>query len=108
MSTTFKVITTDDKDGGSSLNITDPILASFPSNTPTARALSKMHFNVSQHNVNIKKEKTVKRIVKAEYKGISYKAESSNLDKNLASDYYLTILDTSDNKAYAIKVDSAF
>jgi hypothetical protein len=50
MSTEFKVIRTHDNDeaGGDDDRITEPLLASFPANLPTAKALEKMSFNIEQ------------------------------------------------------------
>jgi len=51
--TSFKPLRTTDFNNGEQAdpiqlnpNITEPILASFPSNLPSAQALSKMSFNV--------------------------------------------------------------
>lgn len=107
MTTEFKVVRTHDKDEQDAENtISEPLLASFPANMPSAKALSKMQFNVFQQQ----SKKAPKRIVKAEYKGIKYEAKSYQghaAGKDQASDYYLTLFDPDKNVAYALKVSSA-
>jgi uncharacterized UPF0160 family protein len=126
MATEFKKLRTYDKsedaaDEGidtSSTCITEPILTSFPANMPSAAAIKKMKFNVFQqerqiplsHQQKDAKRKTLKRIVKAEYKGIKYEAKShaSEAVGHLqASDYYIGLFDTVKNQVHAIKIDSA-
>ena len=49
MTTEFKVVRTHDKDEQGADNvICEPLLASFPANLPSAKALNKMQFNVYQ------------------------------------------------------------
>ena len=114
--TSFKPLRTTDYNNGDPsdaphLNpcITEPILASFPSNLPTGHALKKMAFNVFQSEKPSKKG--VRRVVKAEYKGIKYEAKnySSEIqDKDQASDYYVAVFDSKDNKAYTIPIKGAY
>ena len=114
--TTFKALRTSEHDpeinpDSSNNCITEPILASFPSNLPSEKALSKMHFNVYQLEKNIAKKKSVRRVIKAQFKGINYEAKSYSADmgdKDQASDYYVSVFDSKDNKAYTIPIKAAY
>ncbi len=48
-------------------------------------------------------------MLKAEYKGIKFEAKNHLPHvRDQASDYYLTIFDPIENKAYPLKIDSAY
>lgn len=97
--TSFKPVRTTDFDESSETAnpcITEPILASFPSNLPKSEVLSRMNFNIYQLDKTSSKKKTVRRVIKAEYKGIKYEAKSYTAEmgeKDQASDYYVCIFD---------------
>ena len=77
--TSFKPLRTTDFEETSDVpnpSISEPILASFPSNLPSAKVLQKMNFNVYQMDKAIGKKKTVRRVIKAEHKGIKYEAKN--------------------------------
>lgn len=73
---------------------------------PSAKALNRLQFNVFEKSSDSSgKKKAVRRVIKAEYKGIKYEAKSfapEAAPKEQASDYYLTLFDAKENKAYAI------
>ncbi len=112
--TSFKPVRTTDFDETSeSPNpfITEPILASFPNNLPKSQVLSKMNFNIYQLDKTTSKKKTVRRVIKAEHKGIKYEAKSYSAEmgeKDQASDYYVCIFDPNDNRAYTVPVKAAY
>ena len=114
--TSFKPLRTTDYNNGDpsddpqlNPNITEPILASFPSNLPSGPALKKMSINLFQSEKPSKKG--VRRVIKAEHKGIKYEAKSYSAEiqeKDQASDYYVAIFDAKDNKAYTIPIKGAY
>lgn len=123
--TEFKTIRTSDKSSSSDPSasdipsITEPILASFPQNLPPAHILRKMHFNIYQQEKNAQaktttdpnKKKAVRRVIKAEHKGIRYEAKAHTSEaqsRDQASDYFLALFDPKDNKSYCIPLSSAF
>jgi A49-like RNA polymerase I associated factor len=114
--TSFKPLRTTDYNGGEpsdtahlNPNLTEPILASFPCNLPTGDILKKIPFNLYQSEKPSKKG--VRRVIKAEHKGIKYEAKSYSAEmceRDQASDYYVAVFDSKDNKAYTIPIKGAY
>jgi len=70
-----------------------------------------MKFNVYQLDKTVGKKKTVRRVIKAEHKGIKYEAKNYAAEmgeKDQASDYYVCIFDSKDNKAYTVPIKAAY
>ena len=99
--TSFKVLAT------SKSEISEPVLVSFPQTAPSNAQLSKMKFNISEQKT------TKKRVIKSEYKAgnIKYEAESTFVDarpNKQASDFYISVLDTTKDKCYLVPVSQTY
>ena len=99
--TSFKVLAT------SKSEISENVLVSFPQTAPSNAQLSKMKFNISEQKT------TKKRVIKSEYKAgnIKYEAESTFVDarpNKQASDFYISVLDTTKDKCYLVPVSQTY
>ena len=123
MATTFKLVTSKDKEDGTATTSSDkatlvePILASFPSNMPSTEAFKEMQFTIYQQqskDSGFKSSATKKknrRVIKAQRKGVKYEAKSYLHDANTkdqASDYYMGVFNSEDNKVYMIPVTNPY
>ncbi|CDW75122.1 UNKNOWN [Stylonychia lemnae] len=115
-STTFRTVRTADKEHQDGTFLTEPIIASFPNNMPSAQQLQRLQFNILQQESKtslVSKQK--RRLIKADFKnangGVRYSAKNFGHDintKDQASDYYLGVFSAEDNKVIMLPVTSCY
>ena len=93
--------------------LAEPILVSFPGNTPTAENLQRMKFNIYQRQKNGKPNANKnKRVIKSERKNIEYTANNFSegvTERNQVSDYYLGVISSKhEDKVYMAPVNTRY
>ncbi len=112
--TSFKVLNLakSDQSNQSAGSLEQPVLVSFPYNTPAKEQLAQMKFNLyEEQRPGQEKSRAKKRVLKSAYKALKYEAASTQADikgKSQGSDYYLGVYDSVKNKCYALPIDTAY